>query len=409
MPAKMHTFYLRNMYVRNLLSQPGELVVGGEHMDLSKVSTPACFVSTVEDHIAPWKSTHMGAKLLGGPVRFLLGGSGHIAGIVNPPEAKKYHYFTNDGLTADADTWLATARRHEGSWWDEWASWVHDFGDGKVAARKPGAGKLKVLDDAPGSYAKFRLDAVAADAATPTVQPAAVAPKVHAGPAVPVELPKPAPVTPTPVARATPAVPPVAKAPPRRVPPKPAPKPAAKAVTPAAPAGKKAVARGKAKAIEPRVPKPTVKAEAPAARVRKAAAKPKDKVIEPPVPVIAAPKAKAPAKPPARSAMKRAAQTATPAAKPAPAPKPAAKAKPPFARQKPAAPAPKAQAVAAAPVSVTAPTRPGGAAAAISALFRSQATTSPVAPPPSKAAKKAKSGKKAEKAKDKPAGRWRKG
>ena len=110
MPAKMHTFYLRNMYIRNLLREKGALTVGGEKIDLSKVDTPAYFISTIEDHIAPWKSTYAGSRLLGGDVRFVLGGSGHIAGIVNPPVAQKYNYWTNDKRVENADEWLATAQ-----------------------------------------------------------------------------------------------------------------------------------------------------------------------------------------------------------------------------------------------------------------------------------------------------------
>jgi len=158
MPAKMHTFYLRNMYIKNLLAQPGGITLGGEPMDLSKVKTPVCFVSTVEDHIAPWKSTYMGARLLGGPVRFILGGSGHIAGIVNPPAANKYQYWSSDQLADSADAWLAAAQRTPGSWWPAWNDWVSQFGGEKIPARKPGDGKLKVIEDAPGSYAKLRLD-----------------------------------------------------------------------------------------------------------------------------------------------------------------------------------------------------------------------------------------------------------
>src|SRR5882672_9751892 len=98
MPAKMHTFYLRNMYLKNKLREPGGITLAGEPIDLSKIDTPAYFISTIEDHIAPWKTTYLGAQLLNGPVRFTLGGSGHIAGIVNPPSANKYWYWTNDEL-----------------------------------------------------------------------------------------------------------------------------------------------------------------------------------------------------------------------------------------------------------------------------------------------------------------------
>ena len=158
MPARMHTFYLRNMYIKNLLTKPGNLMLAGHPIDVTAVKVPACFVSTIEDHIAPWKSTYMGAKLLGGPVNFILAGSGHIAGVVNPPSANKYHHWTNDQLPATADEWLSTSRRHDGSWWNTWAAWVARFGGDKVPARVPGSGKLPALEDAPGSYVKLRLD-----------------------------------------------------------------------------------------------------------------------------------------------------------------------------------------------------------------------------------------------------------
>ncbi|HYJ19727.1 MAG TPA: class I poly(R)-hydroxyalkanoic acid synthase [Burkholderiales bacterium] len=170
MPAKMHTFYLRNMYIRNGLREPGCVSLAGVPIDLSKVKIPAYFISTVEDHIAPWKTTYLGAQLLTGPVRFVLGGSGHIAGIVNPPAANKYWFWTNDKLRDSADEWLATAQKNEGSWWTDWARWIAERGGEQVPARQPGAGGLKVIEDAPGSYAKLRLDAQAPEA-PPTAKP----------------------------------------------------------------------------------------------------------------------------------------------------------------------------------------------------------------------------------------------
>jgi polyhydroxyalkanoate synthase len=158
MPAAMHTFYLRNMYIENNLCTPGSIELAGVPIDLSLIKTPAYFISTLEDHIAPWKSTYLGAALLKGPVRFVLGGSGHIAGIVNPPAANKYWYWTREGGLPAADDWLATADKHEGSWWTDWENWIAGFGGEKIPARHPGDGKLKVIEDAPGTYAKFRLD-----------------------------------------------------------------------------------------------------------------------------------------------------------------------------------------------------------------------------------------------------------
>jgi polyhydroxyalkanoate synthase len=149
MPARMHSFYLRNMYLKNLLGVPGGIELAGVKMDLSKVKVPAYFISTAEDHIAPWKTTYVGAKYLGGPVRFVLGGSGHIAGIVNPPAAKKYHYWTNQAFPATADEWLHSATQTPGSWWEDWQRWIAaQNGDDKVPARIP----TKAIEDAPGSY-----------------------------------------------------------------------------------------------------------------------------------------------------------------------------------------------------------------------------------------------------------------
>ena len=159
MPAKMHGYYLRNMYIKNLLKKPGGLTLAGVPIDLTKVKTPAYFLSTVEDHIAPWRTTYAGTKLFAGPVKFVLGGSGHIAGVINPPVAHKYGYRTNAKLAADADWWLKGAKQNKGSWWPDWDKWVEKYGGEKVAPRIPGKGKLKALEDAPGSYVKYRLDA----------------------------------------------------------------------------------------------------------------------------------------------------------------------------------------------------------------------------------------------------------
>jgi polyhydroxyalkanoate synthase len=157
MPARMHSFYLRNMYIKNLMGVPGGIQLAGVPIDLSKVTLPAYFISTVEDHIAPWKTTYKGAKYLGGPVRFVLGGSGHIAGIVNPPAAKKYHYWTNDATPASPEEWFKGATQRPGSWWEDWQRWIEPHGGGKVPARTPGEGALRAIEDAPGSYAMLRI------------------------------------------------------------------------------------------------------------------------------------------------------------------------------------------------------------------------------------------------------------
>jgi polyhydroxyalkanoate synthase len=155
MPARMHSFYLRNMYLKNLMGVPGGMTLAGVPIDLSQVTMPSYFISTVEDHIAPWQGTYQGARYLGGPVRFVLGGSGHIAGIVNPPAAKKYHYWTNEDLPQTAEEWLAGAQQVPGSWWADWQAWIdkQNAGAPKVPARQP----KNALEDAPGSYATLRL------------------------------------------------------------------------------------------------------------------------------------------------------------------------------------------------------------------------------------------------------------
>ena len=157
MPARMHSFYLRNMYIKNLMGVPGGIELDGVPIDLSKVTLPSYFISTVEDHIAPWKTTYKGAKYLSSPVRFVLGGSGHIAGIVNPPAAKKYHYWTNEAMPATADEWFEGATQKPGSWWEDWQRWIEPHGGGKAPARIPGEGALRAIEDAPGSYAALRL------------------------------------------------------------------------------------------------------------------------------------------------------------------------------------------------------------------------------------------------------------
>jgi polyhydroxyalkanoate synthase len=158
MPAQMHSYYLRNMYMRNKLREPGGLTLSGVPIDLSKVSLPTYFVSAVEDHIAPWKTTFAGPGLIKGGARFVLSGSGHIAGMINPPAANKYGYWTNDASAASADEWFAGAEQHDGSWWNDWREWIAPFLGREVPPRVPGKGKLPVIEAAPGSYARLRAD-----------------------------------------------------------------------------------------------------------------------------------------------------------------------------------------------------------------------------------------------------------
>jgi polyhydroxyalkanoate synthase len=162
MPAKMHSFYLRNMYLKNALKEPGGVTLDGVAIDLSKVTLPTYFVSAIEDHIAPWKATYTGPLLLGGKARFVLSGSGHIAGMINPPAAKKYGYWTNEKLPAAPDAWLKGAKQHEGSWWGDWFEWLRPHLGARVAPRAVGKqnGKkgLRAIEAAPGSYARLRAD-----------------------------------------------------------------------------------------------------------------------------------------------------------------------------------------------------------------------------------------------------------
>ncbi|UTW46989.1 alpha/beta hydrolase [Bacterioplanoides sp. SCSIO 12839] len=158
LPARMHSYYLRNMYLNNQLIEKNALELDGVKIDLSAVKVPAYFVSTAQDHIALWQATYKGAQVLGGKNRFVLGGSGHIAGIVNPPEANKYGYWTNEKLADTPDEWYQGSENHEGSWWLDWQQWVLKQGDMEmVPVRQPGDGKLPALEEAPGRYVKQRI------------------------------------------------------------------------------------------------------------------------------------------------------------------------------------------------------------------------------------------------------------
>jgi polyhydroxyalkanoate synthase len=155
MPRALHLFYLRSFYHDNLMAK-GELNLLGEEIDLSLVKTPIYMQSSREDHIAPYQSVYRGAKLFGGDVTFMMAGSGHIAGVINHPDAKKYQYWVNPELPATAEDWLSDAVEHPGSWWPHWNAWLAERSGKQVKARIPGDGKLKVLGDAPGEYVKVR-------------------------------------------------------------------------------------------------------------------------------------------------------------------------------------------------------------------------------------------------------------
>jgi len=156
MPAAMHSFYLRKMYQENLLVKPGAIKLKGVGIDLGKIKTPSFILSTREDHIAPWRTTYRATQLYSGPARFTLAASGHIAGVVNPPAAGKYSHWTNPENPSSPDDWLARAKQVPGSWWPGWAEWLESHGGGRVKAREPGDGKLRPIEDAPGSYARVK-------------------------------------------------------------------------------------------------------------------------------------------------------------------------------------------------------------------------------------------------------------
>jgi polyhydroxyalkanoate synthase len=159
MPGRLHLYYLDSFYNRNLLAK-GEMVIGGVPLDLRKVTLPAYHVATREDHIAPAASAYRAAKLLGSrSQRFVLAGSGHIAGVVNPPGAGKYQHWVKDGVKEPTlEEWLKGAEEHPGSWWPDWHAWLAKrSANRKVPAREPGR-VLGIIEDAPGSYVKVRFD-----------------------------------------------------------------------------------------------------------------------------------------------------------------------------------------------------------------------------------------------------------
>ena len=157
MPAAMHGFYLRKCYHENQLVQPGGICLGDVAIDLRTIDLPVYWISTKEDHIAPWKSTYAATQLYRGKKKFVLAGSGHIAGVVNPPASGKYGYWLNDQLPPSPDDWYQGAQHHEGSWWTDWSAWNAAFsGEGMVKAHQPGGCKLQPIEDAPGSYVKAR-------------------------------------------------------------------------------------------------------------------------------------------------------------------------------------------------------------------------------------------------------------
>jgi len=156
MPAANHMFYLRNCYLENKLTR-GLMEIGGQKLDLAKVTIPIYSLAAREDHIAPAKSVFIGSQYFGGPVRYVLAGSGHIAGVVNPADKPKYQFWTGGPPQGDFADWLAKASETPGSWWRDWIQWIAEQAPDKVPARTPGDGKLKPIGDAPGDYVRVRV------------------------------------------------------------------------------------------------------------------------------------------------------------------------------------------------------------------------------------------------------------
>lgn len=155
MPKTLHLFYLRKFYRDNALAK-GALELDGERLDLGKVQIPIYVQSSKEDHIAPARSVYKGARLFGGPVQFTLAGSGHIAGVINPPSANKYQHWINERLPDTLADWSKEAVEHPGSWWPHWVQWLKAKSGGQVPARDPVNGPLAAIEDAPGSFVKVR-------------------------------------------------------------------------------------------------------------------------------------------------------------------------------------------------------------------------------------------------------------
>lgn len=158
LPATMLAFYLRKFYVENGLTKPDHIELDGTGIDLGKVAAPCYVLATKEDHIAPWRSSYPAIHHLGAPCRFVLGGSGHIAGVINSPSADKYCYWTREEAVEDPDSWLAGADRHPGSWWIDWGEWLASHAGGEAPARVPGEGALPILEPAPGSFVLKRSE-----------------------------------------------------------------------------------------------------------------------------------------------------------------------------------------------------------------------------------------------------------
>ncbi len=154
LPAAMYKFYMENMFQKNLLHKPGGLQICGQSIDLSKIKTPSFILGTIEDHIAPWKSTFEAMNLFQGPVQYVLSESGHIAGVINPASKNKYGYWTSKQNNKDPEIWLQNANKYDQSWWHEWDQWIAEYTGERIGSKDRVPSDS--LEDAPGSYVKVR-------------------------------------------------------------------------------------------------------------------------------------------------------------------------------------------------------------------------------------------------------------
>ncbi len=154
-PRQFLLDWTRSILRDNALAQKDAMVIDGTKIDLGRIDAPAMVISLKDDHVSAWEATYDGARLLGGETRFLLGGSGHNAGVINPPSANRHGYWTNEDMPESAEAWMESAMRHEGSWWPEWQAWLVRDSQRRVKARQPGGGKLEPIEPAPGSYVRM--------------------------------------------------------------------------------------------------------------------------------------------------------------------------------------------------------------------------------------------------------------
>src|SRR5204863_5721792 len=155
LPGPMYCTYVRTTYLENRLAAPGAVENCGVRVDLSRVDRPSFILATREDHIVPWQAAYRTTQLLGGDKQFVLGASGHIAGVINPPAGGKRSYWVGSDIPGDADAWLDQAEERRGSWWPLWSGWLEGFkGGSRAAAKEAGSARYRAIEPAPGRYVK---------------------------------------------------------------------------------------------------------------------------------------------------------------------------------------------------------------------------------------------------------------